>query len=192
MQTMAYYIMRQDTSIEGSRSIDGIPENIDVEEWIQGKTVPHPGENIVIDVSLESGEYRGDIMDGFLTFYSDELKEALESLGATNVEYYPIRLRDQETNTTEGGYWLVNIIGRYDCIDLEKSEIERHESDIDETDFEILTLAIDKNKTNGAKIFRLHTDPTLVIINQELKDYFDKTDMLVGVELIQTEMYSEW
>lgn len=189
---MAYYIMRQDTLIEGSRSIDGFPENIDVEEWIQGKTVPYPGENIVFDLSLESGEYRGDIMDGFLTFYSDELKEALESQGATNVEYYSIRLRDQETNTTEGGYWLVNIIGRYDCIDLDKSEIERDESDIDETDFEILSLAIDKNKTNGAKIFRLHSDPTLVIINQELKDYFDKTDMLVGVELIQTEMYREW
>ena len=184
--------MQQDTLIDGARSLDGVPDNIDVEEWIQGKAVPHPGENIVLDLSLESGEYRGDIMDGFLTCYSDELKEALENQGVNNVEYYPIRLRDQETNKTEGGYWLVNIIGRYDCIDMDKSEIGRHESDIDETDFEILSLVIDKEKTNGAKIFRLHSDPTLVIINQELKDYFDKTDMLVGVNLIQTEMYSEW
>lgn len=186
---MAYYIMSQDTLIEGSRSIDGIPENINVEEWMQGKTVPHPGENIVIDLSLESGEYRGDIMDGFLTFYSDELKEALESQGATNVEYYPIRLRDQETNTTEGGYWLVNIIGLLDCIDMQKSKIKPWITGIG---FDFLSMVIDENKANGAKIFRLKEDPTKVIINQELKDYFDETDLLVGVELIKTEDYSDW
>lgn len=67
----------------------------------------------------------------------------------------------------------------------------RSDSDIDEDDFEILSLVIDETKTNGAKIFRLYNDPTLVIINQELKDYFDETDRLVGVDLIQTEMYSE-
>jgi len=187
---MAYYIMRQDTLIDGSRSIDGIPSNIDLEEWIKGIPVPLPGENLVLDLSLESGEYRGDIIDGFLTCYSDELKEALESQRINNVEYYSIRLRNQETNKTEGGYWLVNIIGRYDCIDLKKSKISRSDSDVDENDYKILSLAIDKTKTNGAKIFRLYNDPTLIIINQELKDYFDKTDMLVGVDLIQTEMYS--
>jgi len=189
---MAYYIIRQDTLIDGSRSIDGIPNNIDLEEWIKGIPVPHPGENLVFDLSLESGEYRGHIIEGFLLLFHRQLKEALDGFGITNIEYYPIRLRDQETNKTEGGYWLVNIIGRYDCIDLKKSKISRSDSDVDENDFEILSLAIDRKKTNGAKIFRLHSDPTLVIINQELKDYFDETDMLVGVELIQTEMYSEW
>lgn len=58
--------------------------------------------------------------------------------------------------------------------------------------FDFLSMVIDEEKTNGAKIFRLKEDPTKVIINQELKDYFDETDMLVGVELIKTEDYSDW
>lgn len=189
---MAFYIIRQDTLIEGSRIVMDVPDNIDPLEWIQGKPVTHPGENLILDLSENSGDYIGDIISGAVTIYHDELKNALEIMGVNNIEYYPIRLRNPYTKNTEGGYWLVNIIGCYDCIDLGKSEIERSDSNVDEDDFEIMSLAIDETKTNGAKIFRLKTNPTLVIINQELKDYFDETDMLVGVELLQTEMYSEW
>lgn len=189
---MSFYIMQQDTMIDGARALDGVPDDIDPLDWILGKPIQPPKEKLVLDLSLESGEYRGDIIGGFLTLYSDELKEALEEQGVDNVNYYPIRLRDQNTGMTEGGYWLVNIIGLYDCIDLQKSKIKRSASDLDENDFEILSLAIDKKKTNGAKIFRLYNHPTLVIISEELKQFFDETDMLVGVELLQTEDYSEW
>lgn len=189
---MAFYIISQDTLIEGSRSVMDVPDNIDPLEWVQGKLVKHPGENLILDLSRNSGNYIGHITSGLVTIYHDELKEALDKMDVDNIEYYPIRLRNQKTKKTEGGHWLVNIIGRYDCIDMEKSKIKRSDSDVDETDFEILSLAIDETKTNGAKIFRLYNDPTLVIINQELKDYFDKTDMLVGVTLLQTELYSEW
>lgn len=189
---MAFYIMSQDTLIEGSRIVMDVPDTIDPLEWVQGKPVKHPGENLILDLSRESGDYIGDITSGLVTIYHDELKEALDKMGVDNIEYYPIRLRNKHTKKTEGGHWLVNIIGCYDCIDMEKSKIRRSDSDIDENDFKILSLAIDKEKTNNAKIFRLYNDPTLVIINQELKDYFDETDMLVGVDLIQTEMYSEW
>lgn len=189
---MEFYIMSQDTLIEGSRSVMDVPDTINPLEWIQGKPVKHSGENLILDLSRESGDYIGHITSGLVTIYHNGLKKALDKLGVDNIEYYPIRLRNQHTKKTEGGHWLVNIIGCYDCIDMEKSKIERFNSDVDENDFEILSLAIDKEKTNNAKIFRLYNDPTLVIINQELKDYFDETDMLVGVELLQTELYSEW
>ncbi|NHN25009.1 hypothetical protein FIA58_004890 [Flavobacterium jejuense] len=184
--------MIQDTLIDGARSLDGVPDSMDPLEWIQGKIMPAPAENLVLDLSLESGDYRGHIIDGFLTLYHRQLKEALTHLGVDNIAYFPVRIRDQNTDSTEDGYFLANIIGRIDCIDMEKSKIKRSPSDIDESDFEIQSLAIDESKTNGAKIFRLYSDPTLVIINQELKDYFDQTDMLVGVELLKTEDYSEW
>ena len=188
---MAFFIMKQDTEIEGSRIVMDVPDSINPLEWIQGKPVKHPGENLILDLSKDSGNYIGDITSGLVTIFHDELKEALDKIEVDNIEYYPIRLRNSYTKKTEGGHWLVNIIGCYDCVDLEKSKIRRSDSDIDENDFEILSLVIDETKTKGAKIFRLYNDPTLMIINQELKDYFDETDMLVGVDLIQTEMYSE-
>lgn len=185
---MSFYIMQQDTLIDGARSLDGEPEDMDALDWVLGKPLPAPRDNLVLDLSLESGEYRGDILGAFFTLYSDELKEALESQGVENVLYYPVRLRDQRTNKTEGGYWLVNIIGLYDCVDMEKSKVKYWNPE----DFYFESIVIDERKTNGAKIFRLQSHPASVVINEELKRFFDETDMLVGVDLIKTEEYSDW
>lgn len=186
---MPFYIMKQDTLMDDIASLDGLPDGMDALEWMEGKVIPPPDSELILNLSLESGGGRGDIIDGFATLYSDELKEALELNGADNIKYYPVLLLDQNDNTTEKGFWLVNIIGLFDCIDMEKSKVKYWPSGMG---FDFLSMAIDESKTNGAKIFRLKEDPTKVIINQELKDYFDKTDMLVGVTLVQTEEYSDW
>lgn len=188
---MSFYIMKQDTLIDGARSLDGVPDNIDPMDWIAGKKMsdPSPGKKLILDLSLVSGDYRGDILGSFLTLYSDELKDALEENGVDNVDFFAVGLRDQNTGELEGGYWIANIIGLYDCVDMDKSKIKPWVTGIG---FDFLSMVLDEAKTNGAKIFRLKDDPTKVIINQELKDYFDQTDMLVGVEFIKTEDYSDW
>ena len=181
--------MKQDTLIEGSAALDGLPDDMDALDWMQGKIMPAPEKELVLDLSLESGDYRGHIIDGFATLYHEDLKDALDSLGVDNILYYPLKLRDPNDNSTESGYFLANIIGLLDCIDMDKSKTKPWVTGIG---FDFLSMVIDESKTKGAKIFRLKDDPTKVIINQELKDYFDKTDMLVGVELIKTEDYSDW
>lgn len=188
---MAFYIMRQDTSIEGSCALDGVPDDLNAEEWIQGKKMPDPapGRKLPLDLSLESGDYRGDIIDGFLTLYHDNLKNALQQQGVDNVDYYPVTLRDQNTGEVEGGYWLVNIIGLLDCVDMNKSKVKWWPSG---RGFNFLSMVIDEAKTKGAKLFRLKDDPTKVIINEELKQFFDATDMLVGVKVIKTEDYADF
>ena len=82
---MAFYIMSEDTSIDGCRALDGVPDHIDPEAWIQGKQLPHPSpdKELILELSLESGDYVGDIIDGLLTLYSDDLKDALALAGAT-------------------------------------------------------------------------------------------------------------
>jgi hypothetical protein len=188
---MSFYIMRQDTSIDGSCSLDGVPDGIESLDWMQGKTMADPAVNqkLALELSLESGDYRGHIIDGFLTLYHDALKEALEQQGVDNIAYYPVTLRDQNTNEVEGGYWRVNILGLLDCVDMAKSKVKWWPSGMG---FNFLSMVIDEQKTHGAKLFRLKDDPTKVIINEELKAFFDKTDMLVGVKLIKTEDYSDF
>ena len=189
---MAFYIMKQYTLIEGCAAIDAVPDNIDSLDWIQGKHMSDPGNGngpLTLDLSLESGDYRGDIIDGLLTLYSDELKEGLEKFGINNITYYPVRLRDQETNETEGGYWIANITVSLDCIDMDKSKIEYRSSGMG---FNFLSMVIDESKTNDSKIFRLKKSPTKVIINEELKLHLEENDCLYGVELIKTEDYSDW
>ena len=53
-------------------------------------------------------------------------------------------------------------------------------------------MVLDESNTQGLKIFRLKEDPTKVIISEDLKQYFDNVDMLVGDGLINTEEYSDW
>ena len=186
---MSFYIMKQDALMEDIASIDGLPNHMDPLKWMQGKQMQAPEQKLILDLSLVSGDGRGDIIDGFITLYSDEMKEALEENNVDNVQFYPVLLRDQNDDTLEPGFWIANIIGLFDCIDMQKSKTKPWVTGIG---FDFLSMVIDEKKTNGAKIFRLKEDPTKVIINQELKDYFDETDMLVGVELIKTEDYSDW
>lgn len=188
---MPFYIMQQYTLIEGSASVGKVPSGFEPSQWLEGKPMSDPagGKRLELDLSLESGDYRGDIIDGIVTLYSDELKDALIELGVDNIQYYPVALRDQKSNEREGGYWLANVIGLPDCIDMEKSRMKHWPSG---RGFDFLSMAIDEEKTNGLKVFRLKEDPTKVIISEEIKQYFDETDMLHGVELIQTEDYSDW
>ena len=151
---MPFYIMRQETAIEGSAGLDGLPDYLDPFDWISGKKMPPPndGNPIVLDLSLASGDYRGDIIDGFITLYSDELKEALEEFCVDNVDFYPVRLRDQNDDSTEGGYWIANIIGLLDCADMQKSQYKTKPSG---RGVEFESLIIDENLTNDSKIFRI-------------------------------------
>lgn len=55
-----------------------------------------------------------------------------------------------------------------------------------------MSMVIDESKTDGLKIFRLKVDPAKIIIHEELKQRVDKTDLLVGVTLLQTKDYADW
>lgn len=188
---MPFYIMREDTSIDGSRAVDGVPDSFDPSDWIKGKKMPDPapGANLVFDLSLASGDYVGHIIDGLVTLYHESLKEALGSQGVDNVDYFPVDLRNQETGEIEGGYFLANILGVIDCVDMAKSKVNWWPSG---RNFDFLSMVLDPAKIGDAKLFRLKSDPTKVIINEELKQFFDRTDMLIGVTLIQTEDYKDF
>jgi len=44
---MPFYIMKQNTLIEGCAAIDSVPDNIDSLDWIQGKRVPNQANHCV-------------------------------------------------------------------------------------------------------------------------------------------------
>lgn len=189
---MAYYTMRQDTSIAGSASVDGLPDILDPEDWISGQfqTDPAQGKVLTLDLSLESGDYRGHLIDGFLPLFHEDLKDALTGLGVGNIQYYPVRLRDQNSNSTEGGYWLANVLGIIDCIDMIKSKFEIWPSG---KGYWFQSIVIDHEKARGAKVFRVLNKQPLLIVSEEIKRRLvDETDMLVGVKVAPTEEYADF
>lgn len=109
---------------------------------------PAPGKKQIFELSLASGGYIGDILDGYITLYSTELKERLESLGVDNIQYYACGLHDQNADSLEGGFWIANIIGLLDCIDMQKSKIKPWITGIG---FDFLSMVIDKKKQTEQK-----------------------------------------
>ncbi|MDH5218268.1 MAG: hypothetical protein OEX19_11255 [Gammaproteobacteria bacterium] len=175
----------------GAAAIDRVPDGVDSLEWMKGVTLsdPSPGSPLVLDLSLESGLFRGAIIDGFLTLYHRKLMQILSEFKIENIQHFPVILRDQETGKTEETYVMVNIIGLIDCVDMDKSKVRWWPSGMG-YDFE--SMYIDGSKVHGLHIFRLKDDPAKVIISEELKQHLETHKMLVGTKVIKTEDYSDW
>ncbi len=189
---MSYFIFQQNTLIKGGAAVlDSVPDNIDSLEWMQGKTITSlmTQSPLLLDLSLESGSFRGAIIDGFLTLYHRRLCTALTEFGIDNIQYFPVVLRDQENGKTENDYFLVNVIGLLDCVDMNKSKVNWWPSGMG---FDFVSIVIDENKTQGLSIFRLKDDPTKVLIDEKLKRHLHENKVLVGTKLIKPEDYSDW
>ncbi len=134
------------------------------------------------------------MINSFLPLFHTSLKSALEKFGVDNIQYCAVNLLDQnglvDNAKLAGVYYIANIVGRLDCVDLQKSKIQPWPSG---RSYDLLSIVIEASKTDGHKIFRIKDDPTLIIINEELKQYLvDELNLLVGVDVVKTEDYSRW
>ncbi len=134
------------------------------------------------------------MISSYLPLFHASFKNCLEQFGVDNIQYFPVNLIDQNglvpNENLAGVYFLVNVIGRLDCVDLQKSKVNYWPS---QRGFDLLSTVIDEGKTNGLSIFRIKDDPSLIIINEGLKQHLvDELNILVGVDVIKTEDYSRW
>jgi len=182
---MRYYLLEQDLLVPGAPALGDLPDDIDLMDWVQGKVMPAPPSPLRLLLSENSGDFRGDIIESLLTLYSDKLKDALTTFGVDNVDYYPVELEHPTTHHIEGGYWLANVIGLVNCVDLDKSSFVRRASG---TGIILEAFTIDGARAPEQPIFRLDEKATLVVINEHLKARLDLVG-LTGGRLTWTEEY---
>ncbi len=185
---MTYYILQQELRDPGIAVVGQVPEEIDPYDWMYGKLMPAPAPDLRLPLARTSGEYRGDIMSGLVTLFSDDLKDLVTEFGADNVQYFPVELEDLNSGEIEFGYWLTNVVGRLQCVDVSRSVIEPVPSG---GKGELKSFVIDPSAARDFAIFRLAEDPTLIIINEALKQRIDSAEM-VGLRLRATEDYDGW
>ncbi len=183
-----FFLLEQDLRAPGSASVGELPEDMDAYDWICGKKMPTPKSPLRLPLAKSSGDYRGDMMSGLLTLFSDELKAALEMFAVTNVDYYPVELQDLNNGEIEDGYWLANIIGRIECVDKSKSTIRPRPAG---GKGQLFSFYIDADATRGSAIFRLNENPALIIINEALRNHLIDSE-LVGVRMRRTQDYDGW
>jgi len=183
---MEYYIFDEVSPNRNAPFLD-LPDEIDLIESIMGKKPNFDELPIKIPAEIDEDEevVYTDIINPGVPLFSDKMKLALDQLGVTNIDYYPVHIIDSETKEVLAEYWLAIVIGILSCIDLDNSQLK--ESAAGRT--VITKFSIDHSKTAGLNLFRFHNIPGLIIINKELKDKLSKIEFK-GVSFKHTKEYS--
>lgn len=182
---MSYFILEQDFRVPEMAAVGSVPKEIDPTEWIDGKIMPAPSANpLQIPLARSSGSFRSDIIGTLVTLYSDFLRDELIRLGIDNIQYFPVEIIDQNTGETDARYSLANIIGLIQAVDASKSQYAHSVSGPGR----LLSFSIDEAAVKGQRIFRLKENPTLTIIDEQLRDDLVSFG-IVGALMRQTEEY---
>lgn len=181
-----YWVLEQDSRIPGQAAVMDVPEDFNIMDWMAGRLVEPPPENMLLMLRPGSGGYRGDIIGGVVTLFSEELMASLTKFGVDNIQHFAVDLKDPISGEVEYGYSLVNIVGLIACVDSDVGEmapLDRPTS--------LEKFSVDDSKTGDAPIFRLKESPRLILISGRLHDFLVK-EKVVGVRMRKTEDYTVW
>lgn len=97
--------------------------------------------------------------------FSIDFIKALRKLGVSNIDEYPVLIRDGRVPSVyENHYKVLNIIGRTACADLKISKYDR----IGEKSYVFDTLVIQSDKIGNENLFRLGESPTVIIVTGKI------------------------
>lgn len=171
---MEFYFLRQDlfgdaTGIE----IEGHTELSAQFDWIEGIKFdrPFPGDTFMLDDAY--GSNYPDFFDTSIPVMSSRLVDALVAAGVSNLDSYPVVLRNPGDGTERADYLAVNIIGRVDAIDLSRSphELQRGKPEFNGA------MIIDSQRTAGLMAFRLPYGPGFIVVAESVTQRLRKLSL---------------
>jgi hypothetical protein len=162
------------------------PKNLDPLDWIDGKIMPDPGP-LHLTLSPRSGEFRGIIIGGLVTLFHRVFIAELTRLGIDNFQFFPVELETPE-GKIQRAYSLVNIIGLLEAVDETQSVIQPVATG---GRGQLYSFKIDPEKVGGLRLFRIVEAPTLIIIDETLRDSLEAFGPS-GAIMLETERYDGW
>ncbi len=154
------------TSMEGA--------SVPVIEYVRKKS--EPGRLTDILIALTS---KGEV-------FNTKVRDILDGLGVKNIEYYDTTVNDEINNQIITDYKVANIVGVFDCVDFEKSELELDEDDGSIDDIDKLILKNDVIEKHNLPIFRIKEYFPLIVVDETIKNAFEKEDVS-GVVFMKPE-----
>lgn len=182
---MDFYLLEQDLRIPGIAAVGSIPDDMEPLDWMAGRRMPAPAGVLRLGLSTNSGTEHTDIMGSLLTLFHDDLKAAMDSFGVANIDYFPVELEHPSTGAVQSGWWLANIIGLVECVDLSRSRLRPQPGGLRGV---LESFHVDESRVGSGPIFRLAEKPTLIVINAALRRHLQASD-LGGVRLRHTRAY---
>ncbi len=120
-----------------------------------------------------------DFLDNLdsLLIGNSKVREVLEGLDIKNIEYLPIRVMDHKDKLASSEYFILNVLGGVDVIDMENSEFRM--GNIIKTQIKwIDDLSIDyENIPEDAKFFRASMKLDQFFIRDDVKEAFEASGL---------------
>src|SRR5690606_22376361 len=137
---------------------------LDPVDLLKGVKLVNEPKKVEIMLAEGSGDYFPDMFSTPVTLMSSKMKGCFEKLGVRNVDFYPVILIDTKNNKKVKGYWLVNVLDRFQCLDEESSD-----TSLDPLGYlEFESFYIDETKIMGAEVFRLNENGRMIIISERI------------------------
>lgn len=123
--------------------------------------------------------------------------DILKSIGVSNLEEFPLTIKDNNTGKEITNYSMYNIIGILSCVDKQNSEFEYDESTPDQVHwFDKLVIDTKKidafnkklGKNGPIKIFRMAERFYTIIVHEDVKNAIEK-EGLTGWTFTRTDKY---
>lgn len=121
---------------------------------------------------------------------SSNIKEILEQLEVENLQFFPVELYHKNAKKTIEGYYIMNVIGSFDPIDYDKTDITYIDIPGGKRigDFSSLTF-IPMDDLKLPKIFRLKPYMPIMVADSSVKEAFEK-NYITGFKFYKPEEYS--
>jgi len=180
---MQYYIFDEISPNRYAPYLE-LPDEIDLIESIMGKKPQFDYLPIEMEAEIDEDVVFTDIINPGVPLFSYKMKTALDGLGVTNIDYYPVNIIDEDSKDVLAEYFLAIVTDIIPCLNIEKSVFK--DSALGQAF--ISKFFIDEKKTKNLNLFRFHNIPGLMIINEELKDKLSKIDF-EGISFKHTDEY---
>jgi hypothetical protein len=126
------------------------------------------------DIEVIYDNSKGAIITDYLAndlvwfIVTDKLKNIIESMNNSNIQYLPVKVRGKH-GAEELNTYLINICNIVDALDLDNSKYSVHEIDEKEKMISIQKYVIKGDGVEGYDIFRLKDDYVSIFISERLR-----------------------
>lgn len=163
--------------------IDSIPQS-GIANWKFRKGIPL-AQSFESDVKISFSQnypdaaklydFISNIMD--LLIVSDKVKFIFEEESVNNIEYLPVSVHDHQKNLLSDNYWIVNLLGGQDIIDMKQSEVVMEVLEENQID-RIKKLIINPEKVEkNAYLFRATTKMDQYFVHDKIKCALEKNSI---------------
>lgn len=132
--------------------------------WVSGAAFdrPFPGDTLLLDPAY--GPHFTDFFDTSVPVMSRAMADALRAFGMSNLDVYPVVLRNPVSGDTRDDYVAVNLVGCADAVDAAQSP---HRLRFGKPYF-TGAITIDPARTGGMSAFRLLHGPSFIVVDDTL------------------------